>query len=232
MAAENNRSSKGVANEASELEKIMTWEEYYTDYVAKQKMLYERHRRETLNAHGDMSETHDLSTSRNENNNNYYYNNSFNHEQEAQQQEQEEQQQPAEAQFNLFGFIVQHQSIIAYLADLLLRVIIATLLFFRTVTAYYVFLTLVAYAVWILLSFVFNSIRVERERANNAPGATRSVRSAARQRRGGFALRRVINIITRCITSFFLSLSPTYSVEQLEMELEEDDAAAAHPHQD
>lgn len=216
MSVESSLPPEENAREVSGRSDIMTWEEYRTHYVMRQKQLYEKQRQNASNARNNTHGTDASATATSHN-------------------EQEQQQgalRQAEAEFNLWDRIEPHQALIAQCVEVFWRVIVATWLFFRSVTIYHVSLTIALYVVWLVLQFALTSIRVERDHVNSERNAPRLAASAGRPRRDIFLGRKIMYVVTRCLTSFVLSLSPTYSVEQLEAELLEDGIVTAHPHQD
>ncbi|KEG09575.1 hypothetical protein DQ04_05001000 [Trypanosoma grayi] len=120
------------------------------------------------------------------------------------------------------------------------RLLLATFLVYRSVTPYNVAMILGIYVVLLGIKFVLTSIRVEREEMDGPHGAAPApavVHNAAvphhhHHHHRVSPVRKAVYIVTRCITSFLLSLSPTYSVEKLEAELVEDGIVVPHLHQD
>ncbi|CBH11085.1 hypothetical protein, conserved [Trypanosoma brucei gambiense DAL972] len=123
------------------------------------------------------------------------------------------------------------------------RAALASVLVFRSFSVYNVFVMLGIYMGWCLLKFMFSSVRVEgsSERKRNQgresvqpeginPEGTKPQAAQAVQR--VTPVRKLLYVITRCATSFVLSISPTYSVEQLEAELVADGIVDPHLHVD
>ncbi|KAF8288534.1 hypothetical protein TcYC6_0034840 [Trypanosoma cruzi] len=232
MSVESGLSAGDGGEEKPDSGRLLSWEEYRAQYVMRQRLRYQMQREASDNMENSTPPAPPATAAR------------AAPPQEEWQQRREQAQHPAEEQrsegalANVWSRIELRPGDFINAARVMGRVILAAFLVFRTVSLYYVFLTLMTYLGWLAVRFAFASIRIERENVAGARGASHA--TAARGRRSHLPHqhhrislpRKTLYIITRCITSFLLSFSPTYSVEQLEAELLEDGIIGPHPHQD
>ncbi|RNF08338.1 hypothetical protein TraAM80_02928 [Trypanosoma rangeli] len=214
----------GNGEEEIKSRRILSLEEYRVYYERQQRQLYQMHREANAfqNDVGASSPAAAASAA-------------SVRERWEQAQQPDQQQQRAEAVVNIWERIELRPADILNAVQFLGRVLVATFLLFRELSLYYFFLMLLFYMVFLAVQRAFASIRIER---GHRTGARNSPQTAAPSgvhphRRQRVSLpRKVLYVFIRCIASFLLSFSPTYSVEQLEAELQEDGIVGLHLHQD
>ncbi|ORC88066.1 uncharacterized protein TM35_000181230 [Trypanosoma theileri] len=217
------KSSEGASEENVDL---MSWEEFRCRYIMEHNIRHRMlHRVNNIGPHGIQTPSAGVSNDMNQP-----------HPNPAAQVPQ-----PAVAvQQRMWNLAERVRDIIPELFRVFWRALLATILLFRSLQLSYFIGVLVAFAGWVLLKRILGSVRVERERPNHhrgethTTGGTNGTTTAPTPHRHQqlSLMRKTLYILTRCITSFFLSLSPTYSVEQLEAELAADGLIEPHLHQD
>ncbi|ESL08866.1 hypothetical protein TRSC58_03424 [Trypanosoma rangeli SC58] len=218
----------GNGEEEKESGRILSLEEYRAQYVMQQRLLYQRHHEAKTFFENDVDVGSPAAAAA-------AAAAAASVREQAQQPAQ--QQQRAEAVVNFWERIEFRPVDLIDVVRFLGRVLLATFLLFRAPSFYYFILTLFFYVVFLAVRRALASIRIEREHrtgARNSPqAATPSAVHPHPHRRQRVSLpRKALYVFIRCITSFLLSFSPTYSVEQLEAELQEGGVVGLHLHQD
>ncbi|KAH9600841.1 hypothetical protein LSM04_008482 [Trypanosoma melophagium] len=222
----NSSNQKSGEGESEENVDLMPWEEFRRRYIMEHniqhRMLY---RANNFGPHGMQTPSPG----------------SFNGINQRNQNAAAQAPQPAVAPPNgMWNLVEPIRNIIPEIPRVFWQVFVATVLLFRSLQLTYFLGVFLAFCAWILLKRILGSVKVERERPDGNRGTTHrtggtngtaTAPTIHRHQRVSL-MRKSLYIVTRCITSFFLSMSPTYSVEQLEAELAADGIIEPHPHQD
>ncbi|RNF13300.1 uncharacterized protein Tco025E_06229 [Trypanosoma conorhini] len=241
MSAHAGPSLGASGEEEKDPRRILSWEEYRAEYVRQQRLRYQLQRESNANTENDaeaFSPTAAAAAAAAASPQERWEQGQARRQNLAQQQQPQPQPQPAEAGIDIWARIELRPGDVITVVRVLGRVFLATFLVFRTFSVYYFFLTLLIYMGWRAGQRALGAIRIERENRDAAGNLFRGTAHPEAQRRHHHRRQRVslprkaVYIFTRCITSFLLSLSPTYSVEQLESELQEDGIVGPHLHQD